>query len=240
LLIVLCIAPSASALSSDNATSIVFEKDYRSEQLDYTTLANMALQGDLVNNQHTQVEIYYENEGNTPVVKMKKLLNKKVLSDGQVIETCSIAICGYDQFKKSEQEGSYTVALTIGCDYVTKLVENGRVTAYKATRFFATPTLIDSGRFRLTSLSGTIKERGPGYDAEGNPIKAKEDSALDTTSNPISGREYDENTGFDEYVWLQTGIVNGGYIEMLGTLKYQRVDTGTTYTFNLPYKVTSP
>ncbi|MEL7569085.1 MAG: hypothetical protein AAGU14_00825 [Eubacteriaceae bacterium] len=211
-------------LSANTSVTVVSNIDYKAVQLDNDTLFEMAMDGNLVNNNHTKVSVY-KNDGQEKVFEIKKLLSKKVYSDGTVEESNSDELIGTKSIHTMEKTGTddmYTVRLKVGAQYDTKTL--GTDTYVKIIKFWCTPTRLDS-TFFLKSLSGVAVEKGVSY--EGQPLDIR--SYLSTITNPVSGQQYNKTTNFTKYVQIDNGAFS--YAQVLGTLKYGR---GTsTYTFNL-------
>ncbi|MBO0603526.1 hypothetical protein I2483_17815 [Sporosarcina sp. E16_3] len=217
-LIFFCLGNTASASS----IFVVSEEYYEEDQLDDDTLYEMALQGELVNNKHTQVEVIYDEETEIEFVKIKKLLTKSTYITGDTNEHYSILAIGTKE--ETEDSGSITVRLKVGFNYDKKDFDG--VSGYKATSFYATPTLLDS-KFKLTSLSQDITASGMGYTSGGTKRFISEDNDQGPFTNPASGAMKSKNTGFLYYLTPNDGSGLG----TKATLKYTRTDTGTSYSF---------
>jgi hypothetical protein len=215
----------AKSMNESKKPTIVHNKNYVTEQLDNETLYEMSMKGELVNNEHTQVVIIIDKESETKLVRITKLLNKTVYSDGQSIENYSVTITGNKE--ETYTSGSFTVGLTVGFDYEKSSF--GTSTAYNATNFYSIPTLLDN-RFRLSSLSQTINASGQGYTSTGSAVYVNESNSQGPFSNPLSGYNYSKSTGFTRYVTLN----DGSGVGTSATLTYIRIDTGSSYSITFP------
>lgn len=214
-------------LSANTNTTIVSDIDYKSIQLDNDTLFEMAINGNLVKNSHTKVNVYYQNDGKDKIVEIKKLLSKKVYSDGTVEESNSDELIGTRYVltdTRTGQDPGYTVRLTVGAQYDVKT--KGDLKFFKVIKFWCTPTLLD-GSFTLKSLSGKARAYGVSYDDNG-PINNT--SYLSTITNPANGHLYDKTTGFTRYCFSEEPPSE---VYVQGTLKYGRGTSTNTYTLRM-------
>lgn len=213
-------ASTNDSLANDDS-EILYEINYQKNQLNNDTLYEMALDNRLVNDETTQVSVYYR-EG-IKVVKIEKLLNKTVFNDGEEIENYSIMATGV----KEETTSGASVKITQGFDYEKRTFKG--MACYRATRFFSTPTLTDS-RFRLISLKQNITASGQGYRSDGVGTYVNETSNISPISNPVSGKIYPKSTGFLNFISPNDGSGLG----TRATLTYRRIDGTTLYTFSFP------
>lgn len=223
IVLLLMLISFTAPLSANTSVTVVSNIDYKSVQLDNDTLFEMAMDGNLINNSHTKVDVYYQNDGKEKVVQIKKLLSKKVYSDGTVEESNSDELIGTRYILSDTRTGQdlgYTVRLTVGAQYDTKT--KGVLTFFKVIKFWCTPTRLDSS-FTLKSLSGKCRAFGVSYDDNG-PINNT--SYLSTITNPVSGHLYDKTTGFTRYCFSE----EASYVYVQGTLKYGRGTSTSTYT----------
>lgn len=210
-------------LSANISDTVVSDIDYKSVQLDNDTLFEMAMDGNLINNSHTKVSVY-KNDGQEKVFEIKKLLSKKVYSDGTVEESNSDELIGTRYILTDTRTGQdlmYTVRLTVGAQYDVKT--KGDLKFFKVIKFWCTPVLLD-GSFTLKSLSGKARAYGVSYDDNG-PVN--DTSYLSTITNPGNGQQYNKTTGFTRYCYSEE-LPSQVYIQ--GTLKYGRGTSTNTYT----------
>jgi hypothetical protein len=219
-----------ATINNNLPAHVVSKQSYQNVQLDDTTLYKMALQGNLVNNENTQVDVSYQDNNKTQVVKIKKMVSKTVFNDGKTTENYSVTAMLTTGVKEEYQEsGSYTVGVTLGFNYEkTDFQQN---TCYKATSFYSTPTVLDNA-FSLASLYQTITAAGRGFTAGGVQTYINESQYQGTFNNPTVGITKSANTGFVKYLVPGEGSGLGTKV----TLGYIRKSTGVLYSydFNLP------
>lgn len=231
----------------ENKKEIVFNENFTNKQLDNNTLFDMALKGDIVNNNNTQVSVSFQNNGKTKVVKVDKKLETTKFSNGEIIEHGSVTAlfiqsiiedtnyltaAGFPGTKvETGRDGSITVQNIVGFDYDKMSVDGGVSYCYKITRIFSTPSLLDS-TFTITKLDQFCHLSGSGYTAAGVPTVMTESDKSFSVSNPTSNTQYSISTGYVKYVQSNDGAGFG----TTATLTYKRPNYSTTYTF--PYSIT--
>lgn len=209
------------------SVSIVSQENYQAIQLENDVLYDKALNGELINNEHTQVRVYYENDGKDEFVEIKKLLLRTELSNGDIEEARSIETIGTrstGQLQDEQYSPSTSVRLAIGAYYDLKMRDSFRY--YKVTKFWCKATLAD-GSFRLKQLSGRCVAFGVNY----NGHAADNRSTLSAITNPSNGQKYYKTTGFTEYVNNQ-GI---SYVVVRGEIKYGRGTGTTSFAYDLEF-----
>ncbi|MDD2587048.1 MAG: hypothetical protein PHT79_10560 [Syntrophomonadaceae bacterium] len=238
-----------------NPKDVVLEQNFEIEQIDNEVLTDMALEGNLVNNKHTKVQVSKDDE--KTVVTIKKLLKQRELRNGTIEEDHLILSTAYltnvdnnpqstdssdqasplgyiEEDENDHPETSYTVGMTVGIYYSTYTSETGQV-AYKITSYLNRPVLKDSD-FRLYSVYTFASYSGQGFSATGRPLAYVSDMDDFTVDYPQSGKTNTKSSGFTEYVVVIDGVSGGG---VNAKLKYQRIIDSKIYTYGFPVDLPS-
>lgn len=206
-------------------------------QLSDDVLNEKALNGDLVNNQHTTVTVTEVPEENTKTVEIEKVLSEEILASGEVFTENSKTATTFvltplpDTDMSAMAPGNRTgnfrpaslavnVKVTI---YYNTMSKNG-ATLYKLSSFLITPKTTDS-TFLLTKLTYEARSVGSGYLANGKAYTKTESSGLTTTTNVVNNGTYSRSLSFIKYV----DTVTAGSTGVTGTLSYKRNNSATIY-----------
>lgn len=221
---------NAYALEKNNNNVRVLRKEnYQHKQLDNNTLYKMAEDGILVNNENTQVDVSYPDNGETKVVRINKIFDKEVFSNGTINENGSVTeyiVKALGTKTETATDSSITIKAVVGFNYDKLSFDNGTSYSYKITNMFTTPTVLDS-TFVMTNLYQKATQNGTGYYGDGKPALTS-NTVYYTKDNPSSGTKYSADTGLNWYVNINDGSGGG----TTSTITFKRINNSTTYTFS--------
>lgn len=223
---------TAFAEVKNSATKGVISKEsYEDKLLDNKTLFDKAEKGELVNNELTQVDVSYQNNGETKVIRINKKLGKEKYSNGGTMENYTVSSLFVTNIPGSKVEtgtsGSKTVSVTVGMDYNKATFDGGTSYCYNVTKIYATPVLLDS-TFTMTKLEQFIDGSGQGYTSDGTPTYVNEGKKSYSQSNPSSNTKYSLSTGYTKYILVNDGSGLGTN----ATITYKRPNLSTIYTYS--------
>lgn len=133
-----------------------------------------------------------------------------------------------------KNDGSYTVHFRYNAYY--DVYNKDGIAYFKIKYVNYVATLLDSA-FSLTEINSIMGYFGPGYRESSGTFTASvyaQDDVSFKQTNPVSGRTYRKDTGFNYYV--HNPDLTGGHSMMSAqaTLKYKRNATGTVYSLEMP------
>lgn len=217
--------------------------DFREKHLSSDILVDYALDGYLVNNEHTEVSQIIDIENKTKIIKIDKKLSEQSDSDGNTTSENTLETYIFPENAKipSVNEGeitplatlpgevndpSYAVGLKIVMTYTQKSL--GGFTTRLLTNVSVTPKRYDSS-FNMTEAEYQFVTAGTGWLANGNMHTNGEMSKLYTLAPVVYDVSNSHTTNFVKYVPINTDVF--GVATVRTKFSYRR-GNGTIYTTN--------
>jgi len=255
LILVVFLSFSSSAFADsqiDSSSSVLKVVEFSRYQISDDLLIEQALEGHLVNNDYTTVEVKENSEDETQIIEITKLLSIITMEDGQEVTEYSksatvltnisnqtdaskientirtpllASVSNPTGGSKTEYSGDGKVSIKVELNYY-KIVVNG-TSAYRLNFYKLTPS-VNVARTTITSITSEARSHGSGYLIDGTPYSKTETTGINTWTNPIGF--YSMATGFSKFVIPNTFSGSGAGVN--GFVNYKNTRYGTTDRFH--------
>lgn len=187
------------ALASEKTNSTV--NNFETLQLSNDVLFKKALQGELINNKHTQVTVTENKREGSKTIDIEKILSEEVLPNGDLItkhtKESTLLIVG--AIEHTRYPPSYSVGMRVRMDYDARKFEG--LSTRKMTKYTLTPLQLDS-QFQMTYYEHQGGNFGVGWMADGKHHSTVESTSLKKVTDINYNLPNSNTTNFVQYTPL--------------------------------------